>query len=119
MDHKRIQIQYTEQGEFTPEVLGNLPEYVEAFQDWSLLVAAAGVYKSLGTLDYAASILDWAGFQPHPSWAEEDDTSNEDILRRWLEKDQDRIMLLASSPQARAIASGQDFSKYFSSELFE
>lgn len=82
---------------------------LEAYFDYALLTAAAAVYNMTGSLNKAASMLSWVGFQAPLGYATEDEKyaySGRDALPFWVEENRERIMDLVDSTSAKTIASG-------------
>lgn len=70
-----------------------LSRSLEEFHEYVLFTAAAAIYNATGSLKKAASLLWWAGF-----W------SDEEILRAWVENNQESIIAHADSGSARTVA---------------
>lgn len=76
---------------------GKLIDWAEALHENAMLIAAGGVLVGEGSLEKAASVLWWAGFQVpagyFPEGHEGDDYFNgdEEALRLWVEGEAERI----------------------------
>jgi hypothetical protein len=112
IEHKQLDLGVVRVEPFEPANAGHseLSGRLMAYMEYAMLTAAAAVYVRTGTLDYAASALEYAGFDL-PPWAEEhaehDDPAT--ALRAWVEDNQERILLLVDSTAAQTIARGDMF----------
>jgi hypothetical protein len=78
----------------------------------SMRVAAAGVLAAEGSLDKAASVLWWTGFQVPPGYFPSDHEANDDIgseepLKMWVEADAENIDNMIETDFFRLAATGR------------
>ncbi len=76
---------------------GKIIDWASALQENAMLIAAAGVLAAEGSLEKAASVLWWAGFEvpagyfPEGHEGELLDPQDEEALRLWVEGEAERI----------------------------
>lgn len=76
---------------------GKLIDWAEALRENAMLIAAAGVLASEGSLEKAASVLEWAGFGVPAGYFPEGHEgydyfpNDEEALRLWVEGEAERI----------------------------
>jgi hypothetical protein len=77
---------------------------LERYHRHALLTAAAAIYNRTGSLELAASILCWTGFQAPFG-------SSEEALQEWIEDNREQIVGLAYSTPALTLAHGEMYKK--------
>ncbi len=101
MEHKdvRVILDRKKAAEAPPDVKkeGKLIDWSQYVYLASMRTVAAGVLVSEGSLDKAASVLWWAGFEVPPGYFPPDHEANnyfghdEEPLRMWVEADEENI----------------------------
>jgi hypothetical protein len=102
IEHKQVRVIFNPQGEIPSDVQqeNELIRWAESLYAYSMCVVAAGVLKSEGSLDKAASVLEESGFHAPYGYIErhygeevwdevvDDDTAE---LQLWVENEAERI----------------------------
>jgi hypothetical protein len=102
IEHKHVRFIFNPQGEIPPDVQqeNELVRWAESLYAYSMCVVAAGVLKSEGSLDKAASVLEESGFHVPYGYIERhygeevaDEVADDDEaeLRLWVENEAERI----------------------------
>ncbi len=92
---------------------GKLIDWAEALHKNAMLIAAAGVLASEGSLEKAASVLWWANFPVPPGYFPEGsegeflDPRDEEALRLWVEGEAERIQGVIGTVGFHLAATGQ------------
>ena len=97
IEHREVPVTTNPDGAPTLGAHDGLVDRLEAHHEYALLTAAAAIKRRTGSLEEAASLLEWAGFGPPLCAAG---------LRSWVEENQGRIEGLVGSVAARTIAHG-------------
>ena len=113
MEHKdvRVVINREEFAQAPPDVKNedNLLDWSGEVYLLSMRVAAAGVLAAEGSLDKAASVLWWTGFQVPPGYFPSDHEADDDVesLRMWVEADAENIDYMIETDFFRLAATGR------------
>lgn len=91
---------------------GQLIDWSSALYLNAMRIAAAGVLAAEGSLEKAASVLWWAGFEVPPGYFPDDHEANdyighrEEPLRMWVEADRENIEGVIETMGFRLAATG-------------
>ena len=116
MEHKdvRVILNREKAAQVPPDVKkeGKLIDWSQYVYLASMRTVAAGVLVAEGSLDKAASVLWWTGFQVPPGYFPSDHEANDDIgseepLKMWVEADAENIENMIETDFFRLAATGR------------
>ena len=97
--HEQVRVVLDRKAKIPPDVEreNKMVNWAEALYENAMLIAAAGVLAEEGSLEKAASVLWWAGFEVPAGYFPDDhegallDRGDEEALRLWVQQEAGRI----------------------------